>query len=57
MQERVVLDGAPVAAIERVGADEIDGAGDPAAGALGHHQQDAVAPLSAPTIEKKSRVR
>ena len=42
MQERVVLDGAPVAAVERVGADEVDGAGDPAPGALGHHQQDAV---------------
>ena len=42
MQELVVLDGAPVAAVERLGADEIDGAGDPFAGALGHHQQDAV---------------
>ena len=33
MQKRVVLDGAPVAAIDRVAADEIDGAGNPAAGA------------------------
>src|SRR5665647_638924 len=30
MQKRMVLDGTPVAAIERVGADEVDGAGDPA---------------------------
>ena len=42
MQERVVLDRAPVAAVERVRADEIDGAGDPAAGALRHDQDDAV---------------
>ena len=34
-----MLDRAPVAAEQRVGADEIDGAGDPAAVALGHHQQ------------------
>ena len=43
MQERMMLDGAPVAAIDRVAPEEIDGAGDPAPGALGHHQQDAVA--------------
>ena len=43
MQERVVLDRAPIAAVERIGADEIDGACDPAAGAARHHQQDAVA--------------
>ena len=42
MQHRVMLDRAPMAAIEGVGADEIDGARDPAAGALGHHQEDAV---------------
>ena len=42
MQERVVLDGAPMAAEQRVAADEIDGAGDEAAGALGHHQHDLV---------------
>ncbi len=42
MQERVVLGRAPVAAVEGVAADEVDGAGDPAAGALGHHQEDAV---------------
>ena len=52
MQERMVLDGAPVAAIDRVGADEIDGAGDPAPGALGHHQQDAVAHLFADDREE-----
>ena len=47
MQERVVLDRAPVPAEQRVGADEIDGAGDPAAIALGHHQEDALAHLCA----------
>src|SRR5262245_17955826 len=35
MQERMVLDGAPVAAEQRVRADEVDGAGDPAPLALG----------------------
>ena len=50
MQERVMLDGAPVAAEQSVRADEIDGAGDPAPGALGHHQHDAVAMFS-PTSE------
>src|SRR5262245_5045570 len=45
MQERMVLDRAPMAAEQRVGADEINGAGDEAAVALGHHQQDAVGHL------------
>ena len=39
MQERVMFDRAPVAAEQGVRADEIDGAGDPAAVAPGHHQQ------------------
>src|SRR5712672_2641612 len=39
MQERMMLDRAPVAAEQRIGTDEIDGAGDPAALAPGHHQQ------------------
>src|SRR5260370_5707818 len=39
MQKRVMFDRAPVAAEQRIGADEIDGAGDPAAVAPGHHQQ------------------
>ena len=30
MQERMMLDAAPVAAEQRIGADEVDGAGDPA---------------------------
>src|SRR5690242_8925117 len=38
MQEVVVLDRTPVAAEQRVRADEIDRARDPAAIALGHHQ-------------------
>src|SRR5690606_11470828 len=33
---------APVAAVERIGADEVDGAGDVASAALCHHQQDIV---------------
>src|SRR5215467_1835068 len=47
MQERVVLNRAPVPAVERIRADEIDGAGDPAAVAFSHHQQDAVRHLLA----------
>ena len=38
---------APMAAEQRVGTDEVDGAGDPAPVALGHDQQDAVAHLLA----------
>ena len=56
MQERMMLDGAPVAAEQRVRADEIDGAGDPATGALGHHQHDAVAHfLADKRIERRVR--
>src|SRR5262249_34546236 len=47
VQERVVLACAPMAAEQRVRANEVDGAGDPAPVALGHHQQDAVAHLLA----------
>src|SRR4051794_13552141 len=43
MQERMMLDGAPMPSIERVGADEVQGACDPAARALRHDQQDAIA--------------
>ena len=43
MQEGVILDAAPVAAVERVGAAEINGAGDMAPGSLRHHQHDAFA--------------
>src|ERR1700722_11318908 len=39
MQERVMLDRAPVTAEQGIGPDKIDGAGDPAAIALGHDQQ------------------
>ena len=57
MQEGVILDAAPVAAVERVRADEVDRAGDVAAGAPGHHQQDALAPSRSPISEKKARLR
>src|SRR5690606_12479250 len=43
MQEGMVFDRAPVAAEQGVGSDEIDGAGDPAAGPLGHDEENAVA--------------
>ena len=51
MQKRMVLDRAPIAAIERVGADEIDGAGDPAAGALAPSPAGCGRAFSVPTIE------
>jgi hypothetical protein len=43
MQEGMMLDRAPMAAEQRMRADEVDGAGDPAAGALGHDQHDVLA--------------
>src|SRR5215470_1115793 len=55
MQEVVMLDGAPVAAEQRVGADEVDGAGDPAAVALGHHEQHVLAHGLADLREEGSR--
>ena len=42
MQKRPVLDRAPVAAVERVVANEIDRAGDIPSGAARHHQEHAV---------------
>src|SRR5262249_9117400 len=42
MQKRVMLDRAPVAAEQGVGADEIDGACDPAVVAPRHDQQDVL---------------
>ena len=42
MQKRPLLDRAPVAAVERVVADEIDGAGDVPPVAARHHQEHAV---------------
>src|SRR5712692_4271509 len=47
MQEWMILDTTPIAAEQRIGADEVDGAGDPTSIALGHHQEDAVAHLLA----------
>ncbi len=43
VQERMVLDRAPVAPEQRLRADEIDGPRDPASLALRHHQQHVVA--------------
>jgi len=43
MQERVMLDRAPVAAEQRIRADEIDRARDPAVVALRHHQEHVLA--------------
>src|SRR5262245_17784076 len=58
MQERMVLDAAPVATEQGLGADEVDGAGDPAPAALGHHQKNAVAHLLADErIERAGEVR
>ena len=54
MQERVVLDRAPVAAIQRVGADEVERAGNLSAGALGHDQQDVVAHALADQREERA---
>src|SRR6266576_2852838 len=42
MQKRVMFDRAPVAAKQRIGADEIDGAGDPAIVASGHDERDVL---------------
>ena len=56
MQERMMLDRAPVAAVERVRADEIDRAGDPAAGARAITSRMR-SRIFWPTSEKNSRVR
>src|SRR5579885_1132739 len=55
MQKGVVLDRAPVASIERVGADEVECAADPASRALGHYQENAVSHLGADDREELSR--
>ena len=56
MKERPVLDRAPVAAVERVVADEIDGAGDVAARAPAITRRMRSASV-APIRSKKARVR
>ena len=56
MQKRVMLDRAPVAAIERIGADEINRARDRAPGAARHHEEHAVGHCRADD-RKNSRVR
>src|SRR3954452_14629676 len=43
MQERMMLDRAPIAAEQRIGADKIDRARDPATVPLGHYQQHVLA--------------
>src|SRR5271165_4004976 len=55
MQERVVLNGPPMTAEQRVGTDEIDCAGNPPLGALGHYQKDAVAHLLADQRIERAR--
>jgi inorganic pyrophosphatase len=57
MQEGVVLDAAPVAAVEGVGADEVDRAGDVAAAAAGHDQEDVVGHALADQREECRRLR
>ena len=54
MQERVVLVAAPVPAIERDVADEVDRTGDVASLALGHHQQDALGHTLAEQAEERA---
>src|SRR5262245_30512340 len=55
VQKGVMLEAAPVAAEQRVGADEIDRAGDVAAVALRHYQQDLVAHLLADDRVERAR--
>src|SRR5215470_7898885 len=55
MQEVVMLDGAPVAAEQSIGANEVDGAGDPTAVALGHHQEHVLAHALADLREELPR--
>ena len=50
-----MLDGAPVAAEQRVGADKVDGTRDPAAVALRHHQQHVLAHGLADLCEEAAR--
>ena len=57
MQAGVLLERAPIAAIERVGADEVQRACDGAAVALGEYEQDLIAHALADQAEKKLRVR
>ena len=54
MQERPVLDRAPVAAVKRVIADEIDRAGDIAPAAARHHQEDAVGERRPDQVEERT---
>jgi hypothetical protein len=57
MQERMVLDCAPMTTVKRVGTDEVDGTGDPASVALGHYQEDAIAhPLAHQGIERPGEI-
>jgi hypothetical protein len=52
VQKGVVLDCAPVSAVERIGADEIDRARDPSPGAARHYQQNTIAHFIAYDGEK-----
>ena len=55
MQERMMLDRAPVAAEQRVRADEVDRARDPATVAFRHHQQHVIAHAFADQREECAR--
>src|SRR4029079_14228340 len=55
MQTGMLLDGAPIAAIERIGANEVEGAGDGAAIALGEHEEDLVGHALADQAEEFAR--
>ena len=57
MQEGVVLDAAPVAAVEPPVADEVDGAGDVAAAAASPSRAGSGRAIRSPMSEKKRRLR
>ncbi len=55
MQEAVVAEAAPVAAVEGVAADQVEGARDRPAAMLGEHQQHALAHRLADRVEERFR--
>src|SRR5258708_2732721 len=54
MQEREIAEAAPVAAIERVAADEIERAGDEALLLLAHHEDDLLRHAPADEVEERA---
>src|SRR5216684_1181152 len=58
VEERVMLDGAPMASIERMGADEIDGTGNETSRPSGHDQENAIGHgLADERIELAAQIR